>query len=298
MNFEMPEQVNSEETEKKRLPIGRLAEGEKPDAFGRTMDLFTKATFSEIKVVGEENLDSIPAGREVIFVTTHITNSDEPLALAVLGKKFHLAAGDASTHHNISENTGAYFAIHAAGEQNFKAIKHRDDPDRGEVGVFDPENLDQMQTVFEENKALVMPAYYKDRNKDLELPTKGGYGAAYVAGRSKNVVFVPVAIDIESKEPITSAASAIRTTLSRPKARVIIGKPFEPEPMKHISAIRDITTKRHQRLEGEKLSPEDVASFKEASGELRGQSDILMQHLAELLPEEKKGNWAETTKEE
>jgi hypothetical protein len=102
-----------------------------------------------------------------------------------------------------------------------------------------------------------------------------------------------VAIDIESKEPITSVASAVRTTLSRPKARIIIGKPFEPEAMEHISTIHDITAKRHEHLPDEKLSPGDVASFKKASDELRDQSDIVMEHLAELLPEEKRGAWSE-----
>ena len=285
MSFEMPEQLESVETEKKKLPIGKLEEGEKPDAFAQKMELLAKATF-KLKTVGEENLKSIPPDRRVIFVTTHITNSDVPLALAALGQDFHLAVGDASTNHNISENPFGYLGDTLAGSENFMPISRQKNANAPSTGIFDPEDFEKMQDTFHENKALVLSAYYIDRNKDLKLPEKGGYGAAYLAEMADAVV-VPVAINIKSKEAVNTVISGIKAALSRPEAEVVIGEPFELEKMENVSAVKEIMAKRKQGS----LSKEDIAAFKQVSHGLRERSDVLMQHLAELLPEEKRGSW-------
>jgi hypothetical protein len=267
---------------------GRLEAGEKPDIFARKIELLVDVTFSKVETIGKENLDSIPADRKVIFATTHITNSDVPLALSVLGKEFHLSVGDASTHRNITENPFAFIGTElAGGEKNFISVSHRKDAKTGETGVFNPDDFEKMQNVFNENKAVILSAYYKDQNKNLELPERGGYGAAYLA-EIADAIIVPVAIDIKSEEHVNTVLSSIKATLSRPEAKVIIGKPFELQKSENVSALKEIMNKRKQ---GIKLSSNEILLFNEASQELRGQSDILMQHLAELLPEEKRGEW-------
>jgi hypothetical protein len=289
MNFENPEQLNNVEAEAKKRAIGRLEEGEKPDAFARTFELLAKATFSKVETVGEENLDSIPPDRRVIFVTTHITNSDVPLALSVLGKKFHLVVGDASTNHDLSKNPLGYIGDTLAGKENFMPVSRRTDKSlaRGSIGVFNPDDFENMKPVFDNNKAVILPAYYIDRNKDLKLPEKGGYGAVYLA-ETANAVIVPVAINVKSKETVNTPLSGIKAALSRPEAEVIIGQSFELQKMENISDVKEIMAKRREGA----LSREDVSAFKEATHELRERSDVLMQHLAELLPEEKRGKWA------
>lgn len=266
--------------------LGRLTPKEKPDAFTRKIELLTKTGFSKVETRGEENLELIPPERKVIFVTTHITDSDVPLAISVLGKKFHLAAGDASTHRKFSENTFAFIGTTLAGPENFLSITHRDDPQTGETGVFDPEDFRKMQNVFNGGKAVVMAAYYKSQNKELQLPGKGGYGAAYLAELADAVV-VPVAVNIKSRENIHTAASIIKATFSRPEAEVVIGRPFEPAA-EDLAAIGEIAEKRKR---GERLEKKDVEAFRAASNQLREQSDAFMRRLAELLPEEKRGNW-------
>jgi hypothetical protein len=293
MNLETPEQLNNPEVEKKKRAIGQLQEGEKPDAFARKMELMARATF-KVNAIGQENLAAIPPNRRVIFVTTHITNSDVPLALSVLGKDFHLVVGDASSNHDFSRNPFGYIGDTLAGKENFMPVSRRTDKNlaRGSIGVFNPEDFENMKPVFDEDKAVILPAYYMDRNKDLELPKKGGYGAAYLA-ETTDAVIVPVAINVKSKETVNTPLSGVRAALSRPEAEVAIGKPFELEKMGDISAVREIMAKRQQG----KLSGEDIAAFKEASRGLRERSDVLMQHLAELLPEEKRGGWANAEQE-
>lgn len=283
----MPERLEmGGENKTESRVLGRLRPDEKPDAFTRKIELLTKAGFSKVEARGEENLELIPPDRNVVFVTTHITDSDVPLAISVLGKKFHLAAGDASTHRKFSENTFAFIGTALAGSKNFLSVSHRDDPQTGETGVFDPEDFRKMQNVFENGKAVVMAAYYKSQNKGLKLPEKGGYGAAYLAELT-NAVVVPVAINVRSKENIHTAASIVKATLSRPEAEVVIGYPFEPQA-EDLTAIGLVAEKRKR---GEYLDKDDVEAFRAASGRLREQSDVFMRHLAELLPEEKRGDW-------
>lgn len=290
MKFEQPQSLPEN---KKPKIIGQLEVGEKPDAFIRKMELLAKASYSKVETIGEKNLETISPGKRVIFVTTHITNADVPIALSVIGQKFHLAAGDASTHRKFSENPFGFIGTELAGGNNFIPVSHRKDEKTGETGVFNPEDFEKMSGSFEENKAVILSAYYKDRNKKLELPDKGGYGAAYLAEIS-NAVIVPVAINIKSKEHANTPISAIKATLSRPEVEVIIGKPFELQNTQDPTALKDIMTKRQK---GE-LSKDDVEVFKRTTRQLRGHSDILMQHLAELLPEEKQGKWGDKDNEE
>jgi 1-acyl-sn-glycerol-3-phosphate acyltransferase len=254
------------------------------------MELFKKLLFSKVDVAGEENFAAIPPDRQVVFVTTHLTNFDIPLASSVLGKEFHLAVGDASTNHHFFENPFGTVGDVVAGRKNFIPVSRRKGKAKGapSTGIFDPEDFEKINDTFGRNKAVVMSAYYKDRNNELKLPPRGGHGAAYLA-EAADAIVVPVAIDIKAKERKATAVSDLAATLNRPEAKITIGKPFELEKMKNISAVRDIMAKRKQG----KLSGEDVATFKEASHELRERSDVLMQHLAELLPEEKRGKWGE-----
>ena len=289
MKFESFKSTDNKESKEEPLAIGQLKEGEKPDAFARKIELLIRATFSNVETIGEENLTSIPPNRRVIFVTTHITNSDVPLALSSLGQKFHLTVGDASTNHDFSKNPLGFIGDTLAGKENFMPVSRRTDEHlaAGSVGVFNPDDFENMKSVFDDGKAVVLPAYYIDRNKDLSLPRKGGYGAAYLAETS-NAIIVPVAINIKSKESINTPLSGIKAVLNRPKAEVIIGEPFELDKIENISAIKEVMDKRKQGP----LSSEDTATFKATANGLRDQSDILMQHLAELLPEEKKGKWS------
>jgi 1-acyl-sn-glycerol-3-phosphate acyltransferase len=288
MNFEMPERLNNPEAETKKRAVGQLAEGEKPDAFTRKMELFGKLLFSKVNVAGEENFAAIPPDRQVMFVTTHLTNFDIPLASSVLGKKFHLAVGDASTNHHFLENPFGTVGDVVAGRKNFIPISRRKGRTKGasSAGIFDPEDFEKIGDAFGQNKAVVISAYYKDRNDELKLPPRGGYGAAYLA-EATDAIVVPVAIDIKAKERKATAVSDLAAALDRPEAKITIGKPFELEKMENISAVRDIMAKRQR----EKLSGEDIAAFKGASRGLRDRSNVLMQHLAELLPEEKRGEW-------
>ena len=247
MSIEMPEQFHDAGSENKKLPIGRLEEGEKIDAFARKMELFIRATFGNVEVVGEENLDSIPSDRRVVFITTHITNSDIPLGVIRARQKI---PSDRRGRINASRHIGKYVRFCrgcSCGRKKFIPISRRKVKDApvGSVGIFDPEDFDEIETAFDKNKAVILSAYYISHNKDLRLPQKGGYGAAYLAEMA-DAVIVPVAADVKSEEYKNTTLGAIKVSLSRPDANVIIGEPFELKKMKDISAIKEIMKKREQ----------------------------------------------------
>lgn len=267
---------------------GALREGEKPDLMIKMVDLLIGRNFNKVEVKGEENLELIPRDRKVIFVPTHLSDFDVPMTISVIGKHFHVSVGDASTHHKITENTGAFFGNTlvnlATLRKNFYPVEHRN-KDGVEKGKFNPEDFEGMKEIFEQDKSLVISAYYKG-GQGWELPDKGGYGAVYLA-EMEDALIVPVAVNIRSEEQIGMGNTKLKTLMKKPDAEVSIGVPVELEDIPGIERIKEIMEKR----KSEKLSHDEVEEFHRLRLDLRDKSDLLMGKLAELLPEEKRGRW-------
>ncbi len=283
-SFERPERGAGAPEGEQEQPAasGRMREGEKPDSFVNKIELLVKANFREITERGEENLDRIPPDRRVIFATTHSTNSDVPIALSVIGKKFHLAVGDASTHRKFAESPVAFVGTKIVGEEHFYSVQHK--KQKGvERGLFDPEDFENMEGAFESGKAVMLSAYYHGRYES-ELSERGGYGAVYLA-QIADALIVPVAVDIKSSE--LGEKSDVKLLMERPNVDVVIGEPIELPKIDGIERIKAILEKRKEG----RLSREDLLEFRQLANELRERSDMLMQDIANLLPEEKRGKW-------
>ncbi len=284
-SFESPKgELEAPESAEQPAVNGRMKEGERPDAFVNKIELLVKANFREIAERGGENLDLIPADRRVIFATTHSTNSDVPIAISVIGKKFHLAVGDASTHRAFAESPVAFVGTKIVGEEHFYSVRHK--KRKGvERGLFDPEDFEKMEGAFEGGKAVVLSAYYHGRYES-ELSERGGYGAVYLAQLADALV-VPVAVDVRSSK--LGEKSDVKLLLERPKVDVVIGKPIEIPKIESIERIKAILEKRKEG----RLSREEILEFRRLADELRERSDMVMRDIAKLLPEEKRGTWSE-----
>ncbi|MFH0851994.1 MAG: hypothetical protein V1845_00065 [bacterium] len=266
---------------------GLLENQEKPAAIVKKLEYFLKAQFGKIEVNGQENLDLIPRDRRVIFASTHLSNFDVPISIYSVGQHFRLLIGDASTHSKFSENPTGYIGNRLAGKENFVPIKHKKDEKGVERGRFNPEDLENLKTAFEEKKALMMSVYYSGEEKN-NLPDKGGYGAVYLA-EIADALIVPVAVDIKSKEKTEMQKNVVKAILSFPDVQVNIGKPIELPKIEGIEGLKEIWEKRKT----DKLSKEETEEFHSLSQQLREQSDLVMKKLAELLPKEKRGKWAD-----
>lgn len=247
-----------------------------------------RLAFRNIEVKGEENLDALPPDRHVIFAPTHLSDSDVPLTIAEIGKRFHVAVGDASTHHKATENTSAWLANQVVGPDNFYPVQHEKNEEGFERGSFDPEDFEAMQKAFEEDKAIVLSAYFRSGH-GWELPPKGGYGAVYLADRA-DALIVPVAVNVRSEKQVGMGgiASSLTTALRRPGAEISIGMPLDLPKIEGLERMGEMLKKRKA---GGSLSPEEKEEFRRLSEELRARSNALMEKLAEMLPEERRGKW-------
>lgn len=277
------EKANSEISKKEKPQSGALLENESPDTLIARLNLVIEKKFA-IDVKGKENLQLIPPDRKVIFVPTHLTNWDVPIALSVMGKYFHVAVGDASTHHSIGENTPAYLGNLLVGQDNFYSVEHNKDSEGVERGNFNPDDFERMKEAFQENKALVISAYYTGKESQ-ELPKRGEYGAVYLA-EANNALIIPVAVDVKQEEQV-GVFKKILDAFKKSVTEVTIGKPIELEEIRDIERISEIINIRKER----KLTHEETQEFHRLRLALKEQSDRVMKKIAEMLPEEKRGRW-------
>jgi hypothetical protein len=236
----------------------------------------------EVTVRGGEHLKEIPPNRKLIIATTHLSDLDMPLAANALTDSFDLAIVNMSVHHSMRPKTGeptTFAGIIAAGKDNFIPVDFSKDPKTGEktAGIFNPENFEPMQEALDKGKRVMIAAHNPSHNFEINNP---GYGAAYLAELSEAMI-LPVAVNLESEGGVGMYGSGAKTFLKKPKADVIIGVPFELQPIEGLSRLGEILAKRKV---GEKLSSEDRQEFLKLSSALRVQSEQLLMKITELLP--------------
>lgn len=273
MSFEKPEEVTAEN----------------PNPLVRKLRWFLERGFSKIEIRGEENLKALPSDAKVILAPTHLSDSDVPLTIGMLGDKFKdIAVVDASTHHNFFDSPMEYIGNVLGGKKNFIPVSQRKVTKKVIRGKFESEDFEPMHEAIEKGKALIISAYYNP-TAGWKLPDKGGHGAVYLA-QIADAFVVPVAVNIKSKEQVGMAGLGIlRTIKEKPEVEIVVGKPMAFPKIDNVEQFSDIIEKRKSGP----LVPEDREKFRTISDELRENSDSLMMNLARMLPKEKRGVWEE-----
>ena len=119
------------------------------------------------------------------------------------------------------------------------------------------------------------------------MPGQGGHGAAYLAEIS-DAIIVPIVIDIKSEDPHMGINRTPTHSLKgRPAAEMIIGKPITLGKIEGIEKFNDLIREPGEGDARKKITEER----KRIERDLRTQSDVVMQSLADLLPEERRGKW-------
>lgn len=257
------------------------------------MRTFFENQFKKVEIAGRENLEKIPPGKKVIVVTTHLSHRDLPLAIGMLGNEFDAVGwGEASTHERFSENPGGYLGRKLMGEEHsFSVSINKEGKNGREQGAFNPEDFESMKEALDEGKTIFMSAYYKG-TEDPQLPDRGGYGAVLLSQNPETII-LPVAIDID-QEHAGEKTNLLKTVMHRPEARISIGESFGLEKISGVERINELMALRKER----KLSGNEVEEFSSLSNQLRSESDEIMKHLARLLPESRRGIWAERLMQE
>ena len=238
-------------------------------------------------------------GKRIIFLPTHMSDFDVPIAIAKLGETFgNISVAEAEDHQFFTKNPTGYIGRKIAGEENSFLVGFTGGRGWGH-GVFKTEDYIPMKRSLESGRPLVIAAYHDTNYNDhtWSLPDKGGNGGVFLSEITENAVLVPVAIDIESSKDFAMGDANILQLVKemRPKVNVKIGKPITPEPIKDINKFRQVLEKRKN---GEKISEEDRQEFSRIHKEIKKQSDKVMKSIADMLPDKKKGKWMNLIKEE
>ncbi len=247
------------------------------------------ASFGEIRTTGVENIYKIPPESKVIIASTHISDLDLPLVIRELGSHFDIAVTDQSTHHSLRQDSAAYMTNIVAGKGNFIPIDYRKDKE-GKFPRFNPENFGPMQAALGKGKEILIAAHNPTFDGTLG---SGAVGFVYLAQLS-DAVILPVAVDIESKNPNEAPGIAGKTMgkmlYQRPRATVAVCEPIKLARIEGVEIIQRLMAKR---ANGEKTTPEERAEFSRVREALQAQADMVMGKLAEALPEQKRGEYGE-----
>ena len=251
-----------------------------------------RINFGKVDVSGWENLNEIPVGGKIVIATDHLTNLSVPTAAMVIADKLPILISAQSSSFSLLENPMGHTGIAAGGKKNFRAIDYDMKNDR--PAPLNPENFSVMAEDLEKGYAEIVAAHNTVKNN--QLPEKGGYAAAYLAGMTDSYV-LPLAVNIK-KEDVRAAESGagiihnIKATLSmlkeRPDVEVKIGHPFKIVQAEDIKRFHNLFIKYKS---GENLSGEERKEFSVLRKSLEEASQKIMADLADMLPEEKRGNW-------
>lgn len=243
----------------------------------------------KVEVIGKDNLNKIPNGKKVIIAASHCSDLDVNIIFSELANNFDIAITNQSIHHEFGKELSTNIGLMAAGKDNFLPIKVEKVKNKNGKEVkksyFNPDDFPLMEKKMDEGKTILMAAHNPSDNGEL---ARGGYGIPYLSSLNKDdVVILPVAVNLKSAEGVGMHNDFTKTMANRPEAEVIIGKPFQLEKIKGIENA-PIIMKKGKHGEG-KRTGEEVKEFNELADKLREQSNRMMEKIADLLPEEKRG---------
>lgn len=269
---------------KEGLPKSASSEEKSPWRLRALNKKFIEGYVSHVDVKGLEVLDRIPPEKKKVFVTTHISDFDMPIVLYALADRVDLLIGDMSPHHDPREDLQGYMSKILVGSQNFGRIDFKADKS---AGIFNPENFKNIEEKMRSSgKSLLVAAH--NPGGGIALPKKGGYGAAYLGSLLEDAIFIPVAVSLRSDKPVGLSSDYKSMLKERPSAEVTVGEPFE---LSKINGAHELARLMQLRKEGAPVSTDEVQRVRETLDELRNESDQIMEHLAEMLPKEKRGTW-------
>jgi 1-acyl-sn-glycerol-3-phosphate acyltransferase len=246
------------------------------------ISVLVKLYIGKIEVLGWENLEKIKPDDKVILAISHISDLDVPIAGYALCHRFNLAAAHQSMQ-TFWHDPSVYLGMLLAGKKNFFPIDYQKSGDSRQ-GLFNPENFVKMKINLENSdKTLIIAAHSPSRNWRLE---KSGVGAVFLTQIMKDAIIIPVAVNIQSAEPLGMGRNRFKTILARPRAKVMIGKSIKIPVLPEFKNLDSIIEKMER---GQKITDNERQKFMDLRGLLREKSGVIMSSLARMLPTEKRG---------
>lgn len=245
----------------------------KPSPFRlrRAMELLAKVASKKVTIEGKENLAQLKPDEKVIFVTTHLKDSDVPIAFTTLASDFDIAMVNISGHSSPKQDIFSYAGIKVAGSSAFLPISYRGHLTHWSPDNFQKEDFQPMQEALKKGKAVMIAAY--SPTKEQILPQRPGFGAMYLAELT-GATLVPITVNQASQAELAGQAGIkgmVTTVLKRPEVTVTYGEPIRPT---------------------ETLDP-NIPLYKQIPSLIQQQTKV-MEALAQPLPLQKRGIWGKT----
>ncbi len=266
--------------------------------FSWLMHLNRSVLFKKPKVLGSKNLSKIPK-LPLIIVASHFSDADLQVVASELGPRLKKVRpgrflGMSLQSENLADFKSALI-IRAIGREYFFEIDARFDKKTKRLDfTFNLENFKKMAKGLLGGTDIIIAAHEPLSNipgLPWELPARAGLGAAYLA-QMANAVLLPVAVDIQTTCPVGMSADFFRGAAKRlikkerPQVKVVIGQPFTLNGIGR--AELEILGRRISHLG---IAREDEARAEKAFDMLKKQSGRVMEAVAVLLPEKKRGRW-------
>lgn len=248
----------------------------------RTMVGLELKILGKINTYGRENLLEIPEGKKVLLVATHISDIDMSVVIGALGEDFDMKISTKSMNLDRSKDAFGSIGPLLAGRNNFLPVDYGRRPDGKRMAEINPENFKTMADVLQNGQEILIAAHNPSSGK---LP-RGGIGASYIYQLGHgDFVILPVAVNVKSEKPYR-AGNEVSLFKERPVTDVFIGKPITLNAIENIDDYAKLIEKKSR---GEELTPEEIVESKSLHKQLLSNSDTIMESLAYMLPEEKRG---------
>lgn len=268
---------NSEELANKQETTPRSLKSFGDKAIGLVFKNFSVDGLENIKETKENNPE-----QKFIIAASHLHNLDLPAALSALGDDFNIQiTGESVLLEQMKYLDKRLLINHVWGRENFTALDYKDDKS-GKRGSFNPDNFVELEEKMENGKTPWIASHPFSTTGRMR---ESSIGPVYLSAKT-NAFIIPTALDsigggsANMEGPIEN----IKSFLNRSEAVYHIGKPLE-FPDLDVSIIEKVLTKRKN---AEAISAEEMEQFKNIHKQLKERASVLSEHIAGLLPAEKR----------
>lgn len=241
-------------------------------------------------VEGLENLTNIPKNEKVIITPNHLSDIDIETVIATVAPYRDVSVADQSTHLEVPI-FGSIMQF--LGENELYGVSSKFGKKKTWLPTFrlNPQDYEAMKVPLEKGRALVIAAHQPTH--EWKLPAKPGIGGILLAQKT-GATILPTAVDIKCPEfidlsPINFGVLKRLFLGKRLDVKVTFGKPIrlEPIPSEEIKILEKFLN--HDERHG--MTKDEIQIARTTFKKLQSQGSEVMQSLANMLPQEKRGIW-------
>ncbi|MAF13421.1 MAG: hypothetical protein CMI53_00810 [Parcubacteria group bacterium] len=246
----------------------------------KVLGLFCK----EFTVDGKENLTQIQEvepDSKFIVASSHISNLDAPAAIKALGDKLDIQI---TTESVLRGATPQEVLFRLAGKDQFTSLQYKKTK-KGKHGVFNPDDFKLLSEQIEDGKTPWMAIHPFTLEEEMQDPKIGSVYLAHKTGAK----IIPTALELEGGSiNLEGPLELAKGVAKRAEAIYHVGDIIDL-PETDVSIIEEVLEKRKNR---EKISPEEREQFSQVHQELKKQADQVAKVIAEMLPEDQRGQYS------